>query len=278
MKTRTRPIIAILMLLLSACGNKKTDVPRPAEKPPGVKGGWTLGTKNYLFELRPGYTGGIQGTVKVIEGLSCKKASLRVSSYQPGWLKADWDESKFANCPSESAEFVEIPRDFAERVAVVTSDFSKVQLPTHLMVHDLPAEQLDLAPLVFGTGSVLLTGSKPAALRPVIKVGAVELKGIAIHETVLRDPWSFEKLEIPVAVRPLQLDAEDAVYEAKSGKAFCLNRMMIYANEEEVAQKKREKFWTAAEHRSILFPMLRNVLNNELQSYQANAEEASCTK
>lgn len=264
MKIHTLPLVLLLVLSLFACA-KKTDVKRPAEKPSGVKGGWTIGSKNYLFELSAGNAGSIQGTVKVIEGSSCKQASLQISAYQSGWLKGHWDKTKFIPCKSETAAFVEIPREVSEKIAAVRWDMSRVQLPDHFVIYDLPQNQLDLAPVIFGTASAMAVGRKSAGFRPVLKVGAEELKGIVIADTVLRDPLEFENLETPVSVRTMQLDTEDADYARKGGKAFCLHHTMPFV-------KDREK------HRSTAFAMLRNVVNGEFQSYQFRAEEAECVK
>lgn len=276
MKLQFSILTVVLSLLISACAGKQSGSGRTSSdgRPASVNGGWTLGDKQYIFELTAGTP--IQGRVKVIEGKQCRESRLTFSAHEPGWLKGGWDESQSAPCSAGNTQLVSIPKEVTELAATVSR--SGIQVPQSVVMTDLPTDQKDLAPVVYGSQALLLGGSQPTGLRPVIKAGSSELKGLVVFEKILTAPTPFETIEGRVFVRPIQIDEQDQIFEGRFALAVCLDQVLTRANEEEVYAKKRAKFWSTEEHRSVLLPLLRHVLNNQLQGYKAADKESLCVR
>lgn len=276
------PGLMALAIVLMGCGHEAaSDV--DSVRTSVTKGAWAIGDKLWQFEIEPSDSEPkVQGIVRILDGKGCKQGRLDLSELK-GEIKdrivGFWSEDQLSNCEGPFAVLDSLPieRSLVEHINLLKTG-PELQFPSYLLISDLAESNKALSEIALSSESVLLSGQNPSTIEPVLRGGTFNLKAILISKRDLEGSGrlAFEKLELPVSVRPIFIDQVDAQVARKFNKAVCLDLALTRNNEREVYQKSRERFWTADEHRQVVLSLFEKINKNELISYRNVEGGAAC--
>ncbi len=143
---------------------------------------------------------------------------------------------------------------------------------------DLKPDEFELAPMIYGSGRLEIVGSDRQGIRPILKIGQLELAGVMVARRIVDGPAYrvFEKIEGTIVIRRMVLSESDAALAKKSGLINCIRMALDDLRIKRDHQEKRESTHSAEDSRRETKQIAIDVMRDQVDAYRLNPEVATC--